>query len=375
MISALIFIAVLGVLVAVHEWGHFIVARICGVQVDEFAIGFGPKLLKWQGAKTEYSICAIPLGGYVKMAGDERDKCTGEPGEFLSAAVWKRALIVLAGPVVNFVFAYLCFIVVFMVGYVDMEKSMQNLPATVANVSLEGPAAKAGIKSNDVVKAVEGVAIANWADLQDAVMDSTKDELTMTIDREGLILSLTVRPEDKTTKNIFGRETTTRIIGVEALEIADSDFMVIEKYGLGGAITRAGEELWMVTSKTYEALFKMVTGQTSFDQTKKNMTGVVGIFFILKFAASVGFAFLMHIVGVISASLAILNLLPIVPLDGGHLFFYGIEAVRGRPLSAKADEWVTKAGFAFFIVLFVFAFYVDFEKIGLIEKIKDLLPK
>lgn len=370
--SMLIFILVLGILIAVHEWGHFWVARRCGVHVEEFAIGFGPKLIKWKGEETEYSICAIPLGGYVKMAGDERDKCTGSPREFYSQPLRNRALIVLAGPVVNYILAFFCFMGVFMMGHIDMEASSNNVPAQIGEVLVDTPAATAGLKAQDIILSINKAAVTNWGEMQEVISTTKKPLLALAIKRGDDNLIINVVPEEKKTRDIFGKEYTVKRIGIGPQQLESMDHLVIERHGFFGSIGRAGQELWMITYKTYESLWQMIIGARS---AKESMTGLIGIFFVIKYAAQVGFSFLLHIVGVISASLAIFNLLPLFPLDGGHLFLYLIEKLRGKPLPEKVDEWVAKAGFSVIIALALFVFYIDFERIGLIDKVVQLFGK
>ncbi|MBF0485242.1 MAG: site-2 protease family protein [Candidatus Omnitrophica bacterium] len=362
----LIFVLVLSILIIVHEAGHFLMARKLGVRVEEFALGFGPKIFSWKSGGTDYRLCAIPLGGYVKMAGDERDKCQGMTDEFFSKSPGHRALIALMGPVVNYALAYFCFVVVFMVGYVDLDASMKALPAKIGKVMAGSPAEKAGVKVGDTVVKIGTHAVAGWSVMQDEVMGSGGKTLDMVVARGQEQVSLKVTPESQISKDIFGREHPVSRIGVQPDQSQEIDKAFVKRYGVRGAFKKAGQELWLVTAKTYSSLWEIVIGARS---AKEGMTGLIGIFFIIKFAASVGFAFLLHIIGVISASLAIFNLLPLIPLDGGHLALLGLEKLRSRPLSPKAEDIITRVGFGLIIVLALFVFYVDFERIGLIDKV------
>jgi regulator of sigma E protease len=366
MMTFLIFAFILGILIVVHEAGHFFMARKLGVRVEEFAFGFGPKLWGWKKGDTEYRVCAIPLGGYVKMAGDEKSNCKGARDEFFSKPIGHRALIILMGPVVNYIAAYLCFVVVFFIGAIDLDASSKAVPAKVGKIMPGSAAEQAGLLNDDMILTIDGKKISNWADMQDMVMASSGKTLNILVERSGQEVFLKVAPRLEKARDIFGREHETARIGVQPRQLEKADHLVVKRYGFFESWVKGAEELGTITAKTYTALWEIVTGQRS---AKEGVTGLVGIFFIVKFAAAIGFSFLLHIVGVISASLAIFNVLPLVPLDGGHLAFLGLEKLRGRGLSVKAEDIIAKVGFGLFIALALFVFYVDFERIGLIDKI------
>ena len=363
--TIIVFLIILSILVLVHEWGHFITARKCGVKVEQFSLGFGPKLYSRVHDETEFCLCAIPLGGYVKMSGDEREKCKGSKDEYLSKSVGERALIVLMGPVVNVVLAFVCFWLVFMIGFVDMEASAQRVSPFVGQVIENSPAQKAGLKTGDKILTIDGVMINHWPDLQDYVSTSTTPELAVVLERNHEQVNLSIVPKEEKQKDIFGREHNTRRIGVGPVQIKDNSDVVIVRYGPIGALKRAFEEILDISGKTYKALYEMCIGLRS----PKEAMGIVGMFFVIKFALTVSFSFLLHIVGVISLSLAIFNLLPLIPLDGGHLLLLAIEKIRGKALSKKTDVTITRVGFGLIMTLALFVFYVDFERIGVIEKI------
>ena len=361
--AIIVFIIILSILILVHEWGHFITAKKCGVKVEQFSLGFGPKLWSklWDG--TEFCLCLIPLGGYVKMAGDERSRVTGSKEEFLAQPVLNKFLIVVMGPVVNFVFAYFCFWCVFMLGKVDLDATAKRVPAIVGQVLANSPAQKAGLQTNDKIITINEKSINHWPDLQDYVSRSQSSQLHFVIQRQGKEESLDITPQEDGQKDIFGREHKTRKIGVAPLKLQDSKDFVIVRYGPIASLKQAALELGDISVKTYVALYEMLIGLRS----PKEAMGVVGMFVVIKFALSISFSFLLNIVGVISASLALFNLLPIIPLDGGHLFLFLIEKLRGKALSQRADEWIAKAGVSLIVTLALFIFYVDFERIGLID--------
>ena len=366
--SLIIFIFILSILILVHEWGHFITAKKCGVKIEQFALGFGPKLFGWVHDGTEFCLCAIPLGGFVKMAGDERDKCLGGSDEYFSKPAGQRTLIILMGPVVNLILAYACFWVVFMVGYVDMDLSTKNIAPLIGKVLDGSPAQQAGLKSGDRILGVNGKAIEHWQQLQDSVSNSTVDRLILSIQRDKNKISIAVVPQEQDQQDLFGRLHKTRLIGVGPVPINNAKDLVITRYGFFESFGKAGEELWNITVKTYVALYEMAIGERS----PKEAMGIIGMFFVIKFALTVGFSFVLHMVGIISASLGIFNLLPVIPLDGGHLFLIGLEKLRGKALSMKTDQFIAKAGFTLIIMLALFVFYSDFERVGWIDKMVKL---
>ncbi|MBF0503915.1 MAG: site-2 protease family protein [Candidatus Omnitrophica bacterium] len=366
--TLIVFIFILSILILVHEWGHYITARKCKVRVEQFALGFGPKLYSKVYDNTEFCLCAIPLGGFVKMAGDERDKCLGKNDEFFSKSYGQRALIILMGPVVNLLLAYICFWFVFVIGYVDMDLSTKNLAPLIGEIAPHSPAQIAGLKLGDKIKSINGQNIERWPQLQDLISGSTGDHLTLNIERAGHRITIIIAPQQQDTHDIFGRHHLTRRIGVGPQPINSAKDIVITRYGFFESFAKAGEELWTITIKTYVALYEMMIGERS----PKEAMGIVGMFFVIQFALTIGFAFVLHILGVISASLAIFNLLPVIPLDGGHLFLIGIEKLRGKALSLKADQLITKTGFILICMLALFVCYSDFERIGWIDNIIKL---
>ena len=357
--TTLIFLIVLSILILVHEWGHFITAKLLGVEVREFALGFGPTLFSktWHG--TTYMVKLFPLGGYVRMLGDERGKCTGNSKEFYSKAPGLRSLIVLNGPVVNFILAYVSFVFVFMLGYPD-------LAPTVGKVSDGYPAQTARLQEGDKIVEVNGQKIESWTDLQESIKSSKGQELKVSFLRDEQSMSTMIQPKVEERKNIFGQTQETAVVGISPSE----DFVSLT-YDFGTSVVKAGEKLVEITFMTYKAIYFMITGSMS---AKDNVTGPIGIFYIIKAATELGFSNLLYVLGVISASLAIFNLLPIIPLDGGHLLLFGIEKIRGAMLSAKVEDYVARFGFTLIILLALFVFYSDFARFGWFDKLKNILP-
>ncbi|MBF0478590.1 MAG: RIP metalloprotease RseP [Candidatus Omnitrophica bacterium] len=354
--SIVVFLIVLSILIIVHEWGHFMTAIKLGVRVESFSIGFGPKLFKKVIGGVEYCVSLFPLGGYVKMAGESREDCKGAPDEFHSKPPECRALIAINGPIVNFLLAYLCFVVVFLIGYPDFSTK-------VGQVMKDFPAQQAGLLVGDRIVKINKQPVTNWTEVKKSITNPAFDKLDLEITRNGKPLDLTLVPRFEEQKNVFGQKQKTRLIG-----IVPADELVSLKYGLGQSLVLGFTKIVEITEMTYKSIYFMITGSMS----AKNVAGPVMIFKIIKEAAAMGFNHLVFIVGVISASLAIFNLLPIIPLDGGHLLLMAIEKVRGKPLPEKMDEIVGNAGFVLIICFALFVFYNDFENIGLIAKIKSL---
>lgn len=355
--SLLLFITVLSVLVVVHEWGHFITAKSVGVKVEKFSLGFGPKLFSHFHNGTEFLLCAIPLGGYVKMAGDERSEVKGSKDEYYSHPPGHRALIVLMGPVVNYVLAYLCFVVVYMTGYPTLSPKIGEI--------VDGlPAKTAGLLKGDTIVQIDDKIIQSWEDVQKHITLTQRDQLNFTILREGQKIEKSITPQHKIQKNIFGQEENTRVVG-----ISPEEEMTTLKFGFVESLVKSYTGLWDITTTTYKALFRMATGGM---EAKDAMTGPIGIFYIIQQAAKLGPTYLLYIMGIISASLAIFNLLPFPVLDGGHILFLGIEKIRGQALPQKVDETITRIGFSLIVCLALFVFYVDFQRFELVDKIVGL---
>ena len=358
--SILIFAAFLSVLIIVHEWGHFITAKKLGVRVERFALGFGPQLFSHTFDGTEFSLCLIPLGGYVKMAGDERGNCRGTADEFYSQPPGHRALIVLNGPVVNFILAYVSLVIVFMVGYPDLAPK-------VGQVIDKYPAQAAGLMKGDQILKIDSAPVETWTDVQQKISTSQNTNINLLIRRGGQELAKTLTPRIENRKNIFGQTKRVSLIG-----IAPEEAVVVFKYPFGESVSRAFKKLVEITTLTYKSIYFMLTGSMS---PKESVTGPIGIFFIVKTAADMGFSHLLYILGIISASLAIFNLLPVIPLDGGHLFLLAIEKIRGKALPEKVDDTIARVGFSLIICLAVFVFYNDFSRFGWLEKISSWFVK
>lgn len=342
-------VIVFSVLILVHEFGHFWMARRVGVRVEIFSFGFGPKLFSLKRGNTEYRISAILFGGYVKMAGDEpAEDRKNQPWEFLSQPVGNRFKILLAGPLVNYLLGFLLFSFIFYIGYPTFTTEIGGL--------VEGyPAAASGLRAGDKIIAVDRKSVRYWEETTEIIHKKTEGTLTLTVDRDGSKITVTLTPQVKSVKDPFGRETKIGLIG-----ISHSDKIEYVKHGIFSCFKLGFERLMMITSLTYKGLWMMVTGQISI---KESAVGPIGIVNLMLSAAKIGIIPLLQLSAIISASLAIFNLLPIPILDAGHIMFLMVEKIRGKPLSRKTQEVAAQAGLAFLLALMFFVSYNDILRI------------
>ena len=362
MISLVSFIIVLSILVIAHEFGHFIAAKRMGVRVEKFSIGFGPELAGITRAETRYSVSLIPLGGYVKLAGEtSAEGIKGEKWEYLSRTVGERARIIFAGPLLNYILAFLIFSSVFMAG-------SPALTSKIGKILPGYPAESSGLREGDRILNINGKDVIYWEDVTKIVHTSKNQEMKLLVKRDDIgIMSIMVTPKLQDMKTIFGSRKNISIIG-----ITPADEVVYVKYGFIKSIYMGAEKLWALTYITCRALWASITGAIP---VKESMTGPIGIFYITGQAAKLGLVYLLQLMGVLSASLAIFNLLPVPVLDGGHILFLMIEKLKGRPVSIKVQENITQAGMSLLIVLMAFVFYNDIMRFGIFEKIAHLWKK
>ena len=349
MVSIISAIIVLGVLIFVHELGHFLLAKLFGVGVEKFSLGFGKKILGFKKGETEYLISAFPLGGYVKMVGEGGDVELSEEDKARSFAAKppiQRIAIVAAGPVFNLLFAWLVFVIVFMIG-------VPAVTSRIGEVVKDKPAAKVGIQANDVVTGINGKKVDRWDDFARVVADSAGKAVTVQVKRGEAVHSFTVTPETRTGKNLFGESVTTPVIGV----VAAGD-VVTDRFGPGEAFTRGSAQTWNVIKLTFLSLEKLVERAIPLDT-------VGGPIMIAKMAgqqAAAGGASFLAFMALLSINLGVLNLLPVPILDGGHLFFFLVELVLRRPVSLRTREIAQQVGLVLLIGLMVLAFYNDIAR-------------
>jgi regulator of sigma E protease len=354
------FLFVLSLVVFFHELGHFLVARWCGVRVLVFSIGFGPELLGFYDRHgTRWKIAAVPLGGYVKFFGDESPAsipdserlasmdASDRAQSFFFQPVLKRAAIVVAGPLANFVLAIAIFAGIFML------YGMQTMTPRVDEVQPNSPAAVAGFKPGDMVLAINRQKIDSFADMQRVVADSAGETLEVTIERDGVQRVLKATPELHEEKDIFGNVRRIGLLGIKRSPAPED--VKYQPVAPPQAVWMGVQETWFVVDKTLTYIGRVIVGREAANQ----LGGPIRIAQMSGQVASISFAALVHLAAVLSVSIGLLNLFPIPLLDGGHLLFYSIEAMRGRPLSERAQEVGFRIGFAIVIMLMIFATFND----------------
>lgn len=358
------FLIVLTVVVFVHEMGHFLVGRWCGVGVNAFSIGFGPELFGFDDRHgTRWKLCAVPLGGYVKFKGDANGASIPDPEavarmspqeratSFPTQPVAKRAAIVVAGPVANFILAVALFS-----GAIWLS-GRYELPARVEAVMPNSAAAKAGFEPGDVITAIDGSAVGNFVAMQRTVSSSADTSLTFTVQRAGEAKQLTATPEVYEERTPFGRHRLGRL-GIQGPKGSEAKLVT---YGPLESLSLGTYETYFVVERTFSYLGKLVVGRESADQ----LSGPIGIARVSgEVAKAGGVGGLVALVALLSVSIGLLNLFPVPLLDGGHLLFYGFEAVRGRPLSERTQEIGFRIGLALVLMLMLFAAWNDILNLG-----------
>ena len=354
------FLVVLTIVVFFHELGHFLVARWCGVKVLTFSIGFGPELFGFNDRHdTRWKVCAIPLGGYVKFFGDENAASVPDHAaaaamteaerrvSFVHQSVAARAAVVVAGPLANFILSIVIFAGIF------MSFGRQVIPARVDAVTPDSAAAAAGLKPGDLIVAIDGHPIGGFSDMQRIVAGSSGRTLTLTIDRGGAREDVQATPTT--------RGYCNAVLGISKLP---TDDIKLKSENPGTAVVLGVEETYFVVERSLCFVAGVIVGRESANQ----LGGPIRIAEVAGDAWKSGLdsggigtaiASLLYLSGFLSASIGLLNLFPIPLLDGGHLLFYAVEALRGRPLSERAQEFGFRIGLAIVVMLMIFAAYND----------------
>lgn len=367
--TLLAFLAVLGPLVFVHEYGHYIVGRWCGVKADTFSIGFGRKLVAWTDKRgTEWKIGWLPLGGYVQFAGD-RDAVSQPSADwqtmpaadrahsFPAQPVWKRAAIVFAGPATNFLFAILILACFAWIG------GQPVTPPIAGSIEAGSAAAAADLRVGDRIITIDGRPIATFGDMPLAIAHRPGEPLDVRVARGGREQMIRLTPRLVTEQDPFGNSYQRAIIGVGAPP------MQLQPVPLWEAPWVGMQQTWKIVRQTGEVLGQFLTGRRSV----KDMSGPLKIAQISGEAASLGVAALVFFIALISINLGFINLLPLPMLDGGHLLFYAYEAVRRRPAPAQAQEWAYRFGFVALVGLMLVVTFNDLGSFGLWDGIARLI--
>ncbi len=354
------FLFVLTIVVFIHEMGHYLVGRWCGIGVRAFSIGFGPELLGLTDRKgTRWKISAIPLGGYVKFVGDVGATSQPDPEglEELSDSerrtafhlqpVWKRAATVFAGPFFNFLLTIVVFSVMFTMYGRYVAEPM------VAEVRPDSPAAMAGIEPGDRFVSVDGTSIETFGDVQRVVSARAGDPLVFVMERDGEEFRTVATPEATEQQDALGNTIRIGVIGVVNNEALGQPRLI--EYGPVEAVGAGISETWSIITRTGQFLKRLVAGR----EDRCQLGGPVKIADMAGQAASLGFEWLIQLVALLSVGIGFLNLLPIPPLDGGHLMFYAFEAVLRRPVSERVMEAVYRAGMLMVLVFMGFVFWND----------------
>ena len=345
------FVIALGVLVFIHEFGHFLVAKACWVRVDAFSLGFPPTLLHKQVGETDYRLSVVPLGGYVRMLGENpHDEVPPEleHRSFMHQSLWRRFLIVLAGPGFNFLFAVVALFLLFTFAGVPY-------PTTeIGGVTEDSPAARAGLQKGDKVLAVGGAPVNRWDELSPKIKEGGERPVALEVKRGEKVFQVTVTPQRQEIADEFGGKVSTVLIGIRA-----SEEFAVERVGPLQAFNKGLSSALRIAWLTLETIYKLLAREAPL----KALGGPLLIAQVAGKQAEAGANYFINFLAFLSVNLAILNLLPIPVLDGGHLFFFLLEAVRGKPVPIKHRELAQAVGLMIILTLIVLVFYQDILRI------------
>jgi len=353
------FLFVLSLVVFFHELGHFLIGRWCGVKVDAFSLGFGPEIFGFNDRHgTHWRLAALPLGGYVKFHGDANGASMTDaaavaamsPQEravsFIAQNVWKRAAIVAAGPIANFILAIVIFTGIF---YVEGRAIL--LPAVDA-VTAGSAAEAAGFKPGDLIVSIDGNKVGSFEEMQRIVQTDSDTALVFTINRGGKLMDLVATPQRRDVATAFGT-TRVGVLGVQSKGKPEN--WHVQHYGFADSFKLACSETWYVVARTGGYIKGLIAGTETTDQ----LSGPIRIAEVSGAMAKIGFGALLNLAAILSISVGMLNLFPIPLLDGGHLFYYTVEVIRGKAMNDKAQQFGFKVGLMLVTSLMIFATYND----------------
>ncbi len=344
------FVIVVSIIVLIHEFGHFIVAKKMGVKVEKFSLGFGPKIMGRKFGETEYVVSALPLGGYVKMLGEDSDEKLSPEDEkrsFNNLSPFKRFLIVFSGPAFNFIFAIIILSIVFSFG-------KPVLRSVVGSVIKNDPAASAGLKKGDVITSINGKKIWKWSSLANYLQLYGKKPVTLGITHARKSFFVRVKPKLITGVNMLGQKAKRYVIG-----IYPSNKTKYVYTNIFNAFWFAVKETWFIIKITAISIGLLIARKIPVS----DLGGPVMIAQLSGTAASLGLSPFFYFIAIISVNIGLINLFPIPALDGGHLLFNIVEMIRRKPLSVKFQENASKLGFALLILLLLFITYNDILRI------------
>jgi regulator of sigma E protease len=357
--TATAFIVILSVIVFVHEFGHYWVARLCGVRITDFSIGFGREIWGFNDRHgTRWKFSALPLGGYVKMFGDSSEASTSskERLEAMSAeerkvsfhfqSLPKKAAIVSAGPVFNFL------LTIFIFTFFVFSNGLETTEPLVGDVMPDTPAAAAGLQKGDRVLRVDGKPVKRFNDIPRLIVTNIGQPIVVALSRNGQPLEVTLTPKVIEEKDGLGNTIKRPLIGIRSMRLT------FEDVGLARALGEAVKRTWDLTLMTFDYLGQLVAGDRAPDELK----GPIGIAKMSGQAAEHGIFTVLWFMALLSANLGLVNLFPIPPLDGGHLMYYMLEGARGRPMAERYQEMGYRAGFALILMLMAFTIYNDIRQ-------------
>jgi regulator of sigma E protease len=346
--AAAFFVAVIAI-VFIHELGHFMVGRWCGVNIEAFSVGFGRELFGFNDKHgTRWKFCAIPLGGYVKFEGDANASSLPSANASMSktslqgAPLWKRALIVLAGPAANFILSILIFaaFAIFVGEYVVAPK--------IGTVRENSAASAAGLKVGDFIRVIDGHKITSFSDISETMVLRGETPILVTVERGGQLLDVTLTPRIEEVDDGIGGKAKQTLIGI-ASESRNVQEVAVKSSVVDG-LAKGVERTWFFVSTTMRYIGMIFVGHASADQ----FHGPVGMAKMAGATASMGIGYFITFIGFISVSIGLVNLFPIPMLDGGHLVFFLIEGIMGKPVSPQAQEWSFRIGFSAILMLMIF---------------------
>jgi regulator of sigma E protease len=354
------FVVVISLIVFIHEFGHFIVARLCGVKVEEFSLGFGPELFSYNDKKsTRWKICLLPFGGYVKMFGDRngasmpdielsKKMTTLEKKQsFLGKNVWQRMAIVAAGPIANFLLAIVIFTFLLKIN------GLNKVAPIIDDILPTSAAIEAGLQKGDKILAIDAKEISDFDEIRAIVTSSANKELLFKIERGNEIFVKKITPKNQLRKDFFGDEIKMGTLGVTASQVTN------ETLNLGQSFIEANVQTYKTSVAIFAALGELITGRRSIEE----LGGPIKIAKYSGKTFEMGIQTVAWFMAMISINLGVMNLLPLPVLDGGHLFFYAIEAIRKKPLPQKVQQLCFQFGFSVILALMIFTTINDLQQL------------